>query len=289
MAHNRLCVLRHPPHLRRFQKFSCFSAGPPLPQTSAWRPNALSTWQGLRFCTTSLVRPGWLLGPLKTMGRCATNRHAACLRPAARLCVPAHLLPCPPAVTPNYYVVFQNPVTGAFAGSAPAGKKQLHHLKGILIQVHLPTAVCGQRSSLLLLALVAVDNLPYILGRAPAAACVRWVEGKPTLLHLIPRPGRTDAKVGQCSDTWADFGLLFSGWTRCSTLPVPLFSHLALTACAGPAAGGAHLHPATALHLSPRAPLGRGVDGCAALSCFCHSLHRTTTACVPALAVAVNL
>ncbi|PRW59430.1 Apocarotenoid-15,15 -oxygenase [Chlorella sorokiniana] len=54
------------------------------------------------------------------------------------------------AVTPNYYVVFQNPVT--------------------------------------------VDNLPYILGRAPAAACVRWVEGKPTLLHLIPRPGRTDAE-----------------------------------------------------------------------------------------------
>lgn len=34
------------------------------------------------------------------------------------------------------------------------------------------------------------------MGRAPAAACVRWVEGRPTLLHLIPRPGRTDAQVG---------------------------------------------------------------------------------------------
>ncbi|KAL4425965.1 hypothetical protein ABPG75_009981 [Micractinium tetrahymenae] len=41
---------------------------------------------------------------------------------------------------------------------------------------------------------VTVDNLPYLLGRAPAAACVRWVSGRPTLLHLIPRPGRTDAQ-----------------------------------------------------------------------------------------------
>lgn len=51
----------------------------------------------------------------------------------------------------------------------------------------------------------AVDNVPYLLGRAPAAACVRWVPGKPTLLHLVPRPGRTDAQarsllglVGEC-------------------------------------------------------------------------------------------
>lgn len=54
------------------------------------------------------------------------------------------------AMTENYYLVFQNPVT--------------------------------------------VDNLPYISGRAPAAACVRWVAGRPTILHLIPRPGRTDAQ-----------------------------------------------------------------------------------------------
>lgn len=54
------------------------------------------------------------------------------------------------AITKNFFVVFQNPVT--------------------------------------------VDNVPYVLGKAPAAACVRWVAGKPTLLHLIPRPGRTDAQ-----------------------------------------------------------------------------------------------
>jgi all-trans-8'-apo-beta-carotenal 15,15'-oxygenase len=46
-----------------------------------------------------------------------------------------------------------------------------------------------------------VDNVPYISGRAPAAACVRWVPKTPTLLHVIPRPGKTDAQVG-----WAGSG-----------------------------------------------------------------------------------
>lgn len=34
---------------------------------------------------------------------------------------------------------------------------------------------------------VTVDNAPYILGQAPAASCVRWVPGTPTMIHLIPR------------------------------------------------------------------------------------------------------
>ncbi len=36
---------------------------------------------------------------------------------------------------------------------------------------------------------VAVDNAPYLLGEAPAAACVRDVRGAPTAVHLVPRPG----------------------------------------------------------------------------------------------------
>jgi len=35
---------------------------------------------------------------------------------------------------------------------------------------------------------VTVDNAPYILGQAPAASCVCWVPGTPTVIHLIPRP-----------------------------------------------------------------------------------------------------
>lgn len=35
---------------------------------------------------------------------------------------------------------------------------------------------------------VVVDNLPYLLGLSPAAACVRWIPSKPTVIHLIPRP-----------------------------------------------------------------------------------------------------
>lgn len=34
---------------------------------------------------------------------------------------------------------------------------------------------------------VTVDNAPYMLGSAPAASCVRWVDGVPTKVHLIPR------------------------------------------------------------------------------------------------------
>lgn len=41
---------------------------------------------------------------------------------------------------------------------------------------------------------VTVDNVPYVAGRAPAAACVRWVDCAPTLLHLVPRPGAADAQ-----------------------------------------------------------------------------------------------
>jgi len=37
---------------------------------------------------------------------------------------------------------------------------------------------------------VTVDNVPYILGRSPAASCVRWVKGKPSVVHILPRPGR---------------------------------------------------------------------------------------------------
>lgn len=53
-----------------------------------------------------------------------------------------------------------------------------------------------------------MDNVPYVLGRAPAAACVRWVPGKPTLMHLVPRPGATDeqarARAGRgCGSCWA--------------------------------------------------------------------------------------
>ena len=47
------------------------------------------------------------------------------------------------ALTQNYFVIFQNPVT--------------------------------------------VDNVPYILGKAPAASCVRWLAGRPTIDHIIPR------------------------------------------------------------------------------------------------------
>lgn len=60
------------------------------------------------------------------------------------------------ALTENYYVIFQNPVT--------------------------------------------VDNAPYVLGQAAAAACVRWVPGKPTLVHLVPRPG---AAAGVTQRTFA--------------------------------------------------------------------------------------
>lgn len=44
----------------------------------------------------------------------------------------------------------------------------------------------------------AVDNASYVSGKAAAAACVRWVPDTPTLLHLIPRPGRVDAQVSSC-------------------------------------------------------------------------------------------
>ena len=36
---------------------------------------------------------------------------------------------------------------------------------------------------------VTVDNAPYVLGKSPAASCVRWVKGKPSIVHIIPRPG----------------------------------------------------------------------------------------------------
>eukprot|EP00890_Picochlorum_soloecismus_P003127 jgi/Picsp_1/3815/NSC_01327-R1_retinal pigment epithelial membrane protein len=35
---------------------------------------------------------------------------------------------------------------------------------------------------------VTVDNVPYLLGKSPAASCVRWVKGKPSVVHVIPRP-----------------------------------------------------------------------------------------------------
>ena len=35
---------------------------------------------------------------------------------------------------------------------------------------------------------VTVDNVPYVLGIAPAASCVRWVPGEATRVHIIPRP-----------------------------------------------------------------------------------------------------
>lgn len=44
---------------------------------------------------------------------------------------------------------------------------------------------------------VTVDNAPYLLGAAPAASCVRWVPGTPTLVHLIPRPGAAPGTVGR--------------------------------------------------------------------------------------------
>lgn len=37
---------------------------------------------------------------------------------------------------------------------------------------------------------VTVDNVAYMSGSAPAASCVRWIDGKPTILYVIPRdPG----------------------------------------------------------------------------------------------------
>ncbi|EFN57655.1 hypothetical protein CHLNCDRAFT_50902 [Chlorella variabilis] len=77
------------------------------------------------------------------------------------------------AITKNFFVVFQNPVTG----------------RSWLLRPLLGSCFAKCRN-----AHPAVDNVPYVLGKAPAAACVRWVAGKPTLLHLIPRPGRTDAQ-----------------------------------------------------------------------------------------------
>lgn len=66
----------------------------------------------------------------------------------------------------------------------------------------------------------AVDNVPYMLGRLPAAACVRWVEGKPTLVHLIPRPGRTDAEVSAARHAPCRSTACPGRNTRCSgTLP----------------------------------------------------------------------
>lgn len=47
---------------------------------------------------------------------------------------------------------------------------------------------------------VTVDNVPYISGVAPAAACVRWQAGQPTLLHLIPR-GENKEEGGGTSST----------------------------------------------------------------------------------------
>jgi all-trans-8'-apo-beta-carotenal 15,15'-oxygenase len=32
------------------------------------------------------------------------------------------------------------------------------------------------------------DNASYIMGAAPAASCVRWVPGRPTIVHVVPRP-----------------------------------------------------------------------------------------------------
>ena len=82
------------------------------------------------------------------------------------------------AITKNFFVVFQNPVTG----------------RSWLLRPLLGSCFAKCRN-----AHPAVDNVPYVLGKAPAAACVRWVAGKPTLLHLIPRPGRTDAQVGRAA------------------------------------------------------------------------------------------
>lgn len=42
---------------------------------------------------------------------------------------------------------------------------------------------------------VTVDNVPYILGKAPAASCVRWVSDTSTVLHLIPRDPSSSKKV----------------------------------------------------------------------------------------------
>ena len=36
---------------------------------------------------------------------------------------------------------------------------------------------------------VSVDNAPYLLGKSPAVSCVRWCPNRPSVIHLIPRPG----------------------------------------------------------------------------------------------------
>lgn len=46
---------------------------------------------------------------------------------------------------------------------------------------------------------VTVENIPYISGVAPAAACVRWQAGQPTLLHLIHRGGDDEIDEGVTS------------------------------------------------------------------------------------------
>jgi all-trans-8'-apo-beta-carotenal 15,15'-oxygenase len=61
------------------------------------------------------------------------------------------------ALTENYYVIFQNPVT--------------------------------------------VKNAPYMLGQAPAASCVRWVENTPTYVHVIPRNQAKNPAVNTSSST----------------------------------------------------------------------------------------
>lgn len=58
---------------------------------------------------------------------------------------------------------------------------------------------------------VTVDNIPYILGMAPAASCVRYVQDTPAYLHLIPRQNGSDATA------------------RCRAFPVPpsfVFHHI---------------------------------------------------------------
>lgn len=44
---------------------------------------------------------------------------------------------------------------------------------------------------------VTVDNAAYMSGAAPAASCVRWIDGKPTILYVIPRDASDPRPIEQ--------------------------------------------------------------------------------------------
>lgn len=170
-------------------------------QTLLWRPSARSSWLALRSCTTLLVRVAGCLGLNGVKGRrggmlparwylpCS---HNALQQPAAR--------PTAAAVTPNYYVIFQNPVTGArllpaaaaVAGDAPAVARTTS------MRARIPTTCSAPTASTIAPPPVPCSRQCSVHSWARAGSGLRAVGGG----QAHAAAPRTPARQDRCAGGW---------------------------------------------------------------------------------------